>query len=143
MRRIRDRVAAIRVWLDAEVTMTRAGVAWIMMGFVVLAGASIVGVLKVESLSDQQLRDVGIALDAVRHEAAVREYQACAQAVEGRLALRETMIDLYVGVAALGGETADLFAEQQRRLLDERRPPLSLADCPEPPQPRIHDNGDD
>lgn len=135
---------AIREWLGETVEVTKGGVVLQLVGWGIVATASVVGVIQVERLSDRQLDDLARALAAIEYETEVREYAACAQAVEGRAALRETMIDLYDGVALLDGETIDAFAAAQRALLDERRPSLSLADdCPQPPEPRNLIDGDD
>jgi hypothetical protein len=164
--RVRSRLSRMREWLGTKTETTRGGVLLMIVGWVIIASASFVGVVQVNRLSDRQLRDINATVAALEYETLVREYATCVQAVEGRAALRETMndhydasrdqmIDLLNAVGEIGGPVVDqLVADQsatvearrieQRDALDERRPSMTLADdCPEPPDPRHIADGDD
>lgn len=148
MTRMRRAAIRLQVWMDGVVPVTRGGVVLVIVGFVLLAVATVVGVVQIERLSDRQLRSQSSAIEALALEASVREtalrfeaqtraFEACEDAAEGRMALRATMTDLYDAVEEVGGPVLDELIDEQRRLLDERRPPLDPADCvrPEPPEP--------
>lgn len=155
-------------WITTTVQITRGGVVLIVAGFTVLTVFNVVGAWRTEQIGDQRARDLETLIAAVSYEGSLRAYETCVTAVEGRLALRETMLDEYdavrdtmvdflTAIEVVGGETVDALAaeqrrlvearrDEQRRLLDQRRPSITIADdCPprpEPLPPAVHD-GDD